>query len=92
MKKLILIFLVLGTMSCNIMQYYEPKFSIGMTENEFKELNKGAVLVYGDQDDTVIYRTFNEYAKSYKFFAFSRHKLVKFEEGSYPDDYKFMAF
>jgi len=90
MKKLLLILIVLGTMSCNITQYYEPKFSLGMEEQEFKRSNKSAVQVYGDQKGGVIYRTYNEYTRSYKFFAFENQRLLKFEEGTYPDDYKFM--
>lgn len=88
MKKLVLLLLVLGTMSCNIMQYYEPKFSIGMEEHEFKRCNKSAVQVYGDQKGDVIYRTHNNITQSYKFFVFEKQKLVKFEEGTYPDDYR----
>lgn len=91
MKKLVLLLLVLGTMSCNVMQYYEPKFTLGMEEQEFKRFNKGAVQVYGEKNnDTVIYRTFNQITNSYKFFVFEKQKLTKFEEGSYPDDHKFM--
>ena len=88
MKKLVLLLLVLGTMSCNVMQYYEPKFSIGMEEQEFKRFNKSAVQVYGDQKGDVIYRTYNNITQSYKFFVFEKQKLVKFEEGTYPDDYR----
>ncbi|MNJ97659.1 hypothetical protein D3C87_154120 [compost metagenome] len=91
MKKLLLLLLVLGTMSCNVVQYYEPKFTLGMEEQEFKRFNKSAVQVYGNQNDaSVVYRTYNEITKAYKFFVFEKQKLVKFEEGSYPDDHKFM--
>jgi len=90
MKKLVLILLVLGTMSCNVMQYYEPKFTLGMEEQEFKHFNKSAVQVYGDQKGMVIYRTFNQLTNTFKFFRFSKEKLVQFEEGIYPDDYKSM--
>ncbi|MFN0254752.1 hypothetical protein [Pedobacter ureilyticus] len=88
MKKLLLLLFVLGTMSCNVVQYYEPKFSLGMEEQEFKRFNKSAVQVYGDQNGGVIYRTYNTITESYKFFVFEKQKLVKFEEGTYPDDYR----
>lgn len=88
MKKLVLMFLVLGTMSCNVVQYYEPKFTLGMTEQEFRHFNKSAVQVYGNQKGTVIYRTFNDYTKTFKFFRFSKEKLAQFEESIYPDDYR----
>jgi hypothetical protein len=90
MKKLILILLVLGTMSCNVMKY-EPKFTIGMTELEFKQLNKSAMQVYGDEQNVHIYRTFNAYSTLFKFFVFSKEKLVKFEEGKELDDYKYIS-
>lgn len=89
MKKLVIILFVLGTMSCNVTQYYEPKFAVGMEEQEFKKLNKSAVQVFGDQSEVIIYRTYNQITEAYKFFVFEKHKLVRFEEGTYPDDYKF---
>ena len=88
MKRLLLILIVLGTMSCNVVQYYEPKFSLGMEEQEFKHFNKSAVQVYGDQNGSVIYRTYNTITESYKFFVFEKQKLIKFEEGTYADDYR----
>lgn len=91
MKKLLLLLLVLGTMSCNVVQYYEPKFALGMEEQEFKHFNKSAVQVYGDQTNAaVVYRTYNRITEAYKFFVFEKQKLVRFGEGTYPDDYKFM--
>ncbi|WAC39086.1 hypothetical protein [Pedobacter sp. SL55] len=91
MKKLLLVLIVLGTMSCNVVQYYEPKFSLGMEEQEFKRFNKSAVQVYGDQNSSaVIYRTYNHITEAYKFFVFEKQKLVKFEEGTYPDDHRFI--
>ncbi len=90
MKKLLLIFIVLGTMSCNIMQYGEPKFAIGMTEQEFKNSNKSALSVYGDEKEITIYRTYNQLLETCKFFVFSKGKLVKFEEGTAPDDFKYI--
>jgi hypothetical protein len=90
MKKLVFMLLVLSTMSCNVMQYYEPKFALGMTEQEFKLANKAATQVYGDQNGTLVYRTFNDFTKTFKFFRFKEQKLIQFEEGIYPDDYKSM--
>ncbi len=90
MKKLLLLLVVLGTMSCNVVQYYEPKFSLGMEEQEFKRLNKSAVQVYGDQSGAVIYKTYNTITESYKFFVFEKQKLIRFEEGTYPDDYRYI--
>jgi hypothetical protein len=90
MKKLLFILIVLGTMSCNITQLYEPKFTLGMEETEFKNINRYATKVYGDQAGVVIYRTYNQYTESYKFFMFDKQKLVKFQEGTYKDDYRFL--
>ena len=91
MKKLLLLLLVLGTMSCNVVQYYEPKFTLGMEEGEFKRSNKSAVQVYGNQNDaSVVYRTYNHITEAYKFFVFEKQKLVRFEEGTYPDDHRLM--
>lgn len=89
MKKFLLIALVLSTLGCNVMRY-EPKFSIGMTEKEFKEANKEAVQVYGDEKDVSVYRTQNALTQTFKFFHFFKNKLVKFGEGIYPDDYKLL--
>lgn len=90
MKKLVLILIVLGTMSCNVTQYYEPKFSLGMEEQEFKHLNKSAVKVYGDEKGVLVYRTYNQITETFKFFRFSKQKLVQFGEGVYADDYKLL--
>ncbi|WP_199120642.1 hypothetical protein [Pedobacter sp. ASV28] len=89
MKTVVLILLVLSTLGCSVMQY-EPKFSLGMTEQEFKKANKDAIQAYGDDKGMVIYRTFNSLTQSFKFFRFSKEKLVQFGEGIYPDDYKLL--
>ena len=68
-------------MSCRLMRY-EPKFTIGMAEPEFKRLNKSAMQVYADDQDIDIYRTYNPYG-FYKFFGFSEAKLIKFKEGKH---------
>lgn len=88
MKKLLFMLALLGMMSCNITQYYEPKFTLGMTEESFKKNNKNAVMAYGDEKGLMIYRTYNQLMENYKFFRFSNQKLVQFGEGVYPDDYK----
>lgn len=91
MKKLLLMCLLAATLlGCNTIQYYEPKFTIGMTEQEFKKLNGSAVQVYGDDSDMLIYRTYNAMTENFKFFRFSKQKLVQFGEGIYADDYKLM--
>jgi len=69
---------------------YEPQFTMGMTEEEFKNANKSAVAVYGDNKGITIYKGYNELLRTFKFFVFSKEKLVKFEEGNLSDDYKFI--
>lgn len=69
---------------------YEPKFTMGMTEQEFKNANKSAISVYGDNKGITIYKAYNELFRTFKFFVFSKDKLVKFEEGTFADDYKFI--
>jgi len=92
MKKLLLMSLLAATlMGCNVIQHYEPKFSIGMTEQEFKNLNRSAVQVYGDERDILIYRTYNAMTENFKFFRFTKQKLVQFSEGTYADDYKLLS-
>ncbi|WP_443937840.1 hypothetical protein [Pedobacter sp. MW01-1-1] len=90
MKKLVLLLLVLGTISCNAYQYFEPKYTMGMQEQEFAKLNRDAIKVFGDESDVVIYRTINEATKQFKFFVFSKQKLIRFEESSQPDGYKWI--
>ncbi len=90
MKKLLFILIVLGTMSCNITQLYEPKFTVGMEETEFKNANRNATKVYGDDKGVAIYRTYNRITEGYKFFMFEKQKLVKFQEGAYRDDYRYL--
>lgn len=77
-------------MSCTVMQY-EPKFTIGMTALAFKQSNKSAMRVYGDDKGIEIYRTYNPLG-FYKFFVFSKEKLVKFEEGTLADDFKYINY
>lgn len=91
MRKLLLMSLLAATLTgCNPIQYYEPKFSIGMTEQEFKNSNRSAVQVYGDEREMIIYRTYNALTENFKFFRFSKQKLVQFSEGTYADDYKLL--
>ncbi|RZK57015.1 MAG: hypothetical protein EOO91_10985 [Pedobacter sp.] len=90
MKKLLSIAIVLCTMSCSIMGYSTPKYTIGMTEQEFVKLNKSPQKVLADNTGLSIYRTSNGLQSMYAFFAFDRGKLIRFEEGSNADDYKFI--
>ncbi len=90
MKKLLLILIVLGTMGCSTMGYYRPKYSIGMTEQEFVTQNKSSEKVYVDNNNIVIYRTQNGFQSSFAFFVFKKGSLTKYEEGNSADDYKFM--
>lgn len=87
MKKLLLIALMIGVMSCNVTQYFEPKFTLGMAETDFENTNRHAVMAYGDENGVTVYRTYNELSKSFKFFRFKDAKLVRVAEGIYPDDY-----
>jgi hypothetical protein len=52
-----------------------------MQETEFKNANRHATKVYGDVDGVTIYRTYNRYTETCKFFKFEQQKLVKFQEG-----------
>lgn len=61
-----------------------------MTEKNFVEQNRSADKVMADGRGLSIYRTSNGLQSLYAFFAFDRGKLVRFEEGSNADDYKFM--
>ncbi len=92
MKKLLLMCLLAATlMGCNVTPHYELKFSIGMTEEEFKNLKRSAVQVYGDERNILIYRTYNAMNEHFKFFRFTNQKLVQFSEGIYADDYKLLS-
>ncbi|WP_316848341.1 hypothetical protein [Pedobacter psychrodurus] len=90
MKKLFLIALVTVMATGCSVRYYEPKFNLGMTEQDFKNSNRSATQVYGDEKDMLIYRTYNQFTETYTFFRFSKAKLVQFGEGVYPDDYKLL--
>jgi hypothetical protein len=88
MKKLILICLAMMTLSCKTFFYgKEPTFTMGMSENEFKQKNKPE-MVLATEDGRRIFRTYNPFTK-YKFFFFKDEKLVRFENGEYPDEYKY---
>jgi hypothetical protein len=89
MKKLVLILIVLGTMGCHVLGYDRPKYSIGMSEQEFLKLNKSE-KVLADGRGITIYRTNNGMQSMYAFFAFDRGKLFRYEEGANGNDYKFM--
>lgn len=91
MKKLVLILIVLGTMGCHVLGYDQPKYTIGMSEQEFLKLNKPEKVLADDRGIT-IYRTSNGMQSMYAFFAFERGKLFRYEEGANVNDYKFMRF
>lgn len=91
MKKSILICLALMSLSCNRFFYgAEPTFTMGMSEKEFTEKNK-PLLVLATEDGNRVFRTYNALT-NYKFFYFKNEKLVRYENGTYPDDYKFTPF
>lgn len=90
MKKLFLMCILATTLlSCKSFFYgVEPTFTMGMAESEFKLKNKPE-MVSASEDGRRIYRTYNALTQ-YKFFVFKNDKLVRFENGTYPDDYKFL--
>jgi len=63
---------------------------MGMSEKDFKEKNKSE-MVFATEDGNRIFRTYNRLTE-YKFFFFKNGKLVRFENGTNPDDYKFSQF
>ena len=83
-------FLVLSTMSCSIMGYGKPRYTLGMNEQEFVHQNKVAQKVTADDRGLTIYRTNNGLQSLYAFFVFDRGKLVRYEEAANSDDYKFI--
>jgi hypothetical protein len=88
MKKVILICLAMMMLSCKTFFYgVEPTFTMGMSEKEFVEKNKPELVSATEEGDKV-YRTFN-HLTNYKFFYFRNEKLVRFEKGTYPEEYKF---
>ena len=89
-KVLMICLLAVAAWGCNVTQHFEPKFSMGMSQQEFTNANRSAVRVYGDQYDVIIYRTENGITETFKFFRFSKDKLVQFGEGKHPDDYKLL--
>lgn len=91
MKKLILIGLALMTLSCKTFLYGpEANFTMGMSEKEFKEKNKSE-MVLATEDGNRVFRTYNKLTH-YKFFFFKNEKLVRFESGTAPDEYKYNPF
>ncbi|MFZ4861066.1 hypothetical protein ACL9RF_02685 [Sphingobacterium sp. Mn56C] len=94
MKKVILIGLTLVMFSCKTLLYgSDPKFSLGMLETEFVNKNKNSVdLVFGDKSGINIYQSYNSLRGVYRFFVFQNEKLVRYETGSYADDYKLIHY
>lgn len=95
MKKLVFIcFAAVAAMGCKPVSYYEPKFTIGMSETSFKEANKKSELISSAEDGTNIYRTFTNTMiprpEPYSFFYFYQGKLARFIKSDRSDDYKFI--
>lgn len=88
MRKLAILCLVMTIMSCKSSFFFgtEPVFTMGMSEADFNEQNK-AQMVFATDQGTTIYRTYHA-KTSYKFFTFENEKLVRFDSGTHPDDYK----
>ncbi|WP_421944605.1 hypothetical protein [Pedobacter sp.] len=95
MKKLLFIcLLAVVALGCKSVSYYEPKFTIGMTEADFKQSNPKSMLVSSADDNTKIYRSTYEgwrpIPEPYSFFYFNNSKLVRFVKSDRLDDYKFI--
>ena len=91
MKKILLILsLAMMMLSCQSLIYgYQPVFTMGMSEKDFVEKNNNKQeLVLATEDGNKVFRVYST-ATVYKFFYFKNEKLVRFEEGTNPDDYKF---
>ncbi|WP_316820445.1 hypothetical protein [Pedobacter gandavensis] len=82
-----IICLAMMLLSCKVMYGPTPKFTMGMSEKEFKEKNKSE-MVLATEDGEKIFRMYNVLT-DYSFFYFKNGKLVRFENGNHPDDYKF---
>ncbi|MDN3586272.1 hypothetical protein QWY86_06310 [Pedobacter aquatilis] len=95
MKKLLFICLMaVVAWGCKSVSYYEPRFTIGMSETDFKQENPKSLLVSSADDNTKIYRTtyngWRPVPEPYSFFYFHNGKLTKFVKSDRLDDYKFM--
>ena len=76
-------------LSCqSLVHGVQPTFTIGMSEKEFTEKNKQQLVLANDAG-VKVYRTenFNQLT-NFKFFYFKDGKLVRYEDGLKPDDYK----
>lgn len=87
MKNIILMALALTMLSCRAFVGFEPTFTMGMSESDFKKKNKPELVAANEEDATRIYSTYHA-STNYKFFFFRNEKLVRFEKGIYADDYK----
>ncbi|WP_316824838.1 hypothetical protein [Pedobacter miscanthi] len=90
MRKLILIGLALVMLSCRAFVGFEPTFTMGMSESDFKKKNKPE-LVAANEDGTRIYSTYHA-STDFKFFFFRNEKLVRFEKGKNADDYQLLRY
>ena len=79
-------------LSCQALVHgVQPTFTMGMSEKEFTETNKQE-LVLATEDGVRVYRTENFHQlTNYKFFYFKDDKLIRFEDGLKPDDYKWIS-
>ena len=77
-------------MGCSVMGYRKPNYNMGMSEKEFVEANRPAERVFADEKGLVIYRTTNGLQSPFAFFAFAQGKLIRYEEVTLIDDYRFM--
>lgn len=94
MKKIILICLAVIALGCKSMSYQESSIRVGMSENEFKRVNRSAELMSVDNNGVNIYRiisnSFIPKAEPYSFFYFYEGKLTRFVKSDRIDDYKFI--
>jgi hypothetical protein len=78
MKKMFFAFLVLAMCSCSAKRY-----TMGMSENEFRKHNGGAKLVYQDVNGSVyrITKVVMTTNPGSKFYYFTDGKLTRIDEG-----------
>jgi len=90
MKRLLFICLAMMMLSCQSLFYgVEPTFTMGMTQEEFVANNKPE-MVLATEEGITVFRTYNPLT-NYKFFFFKNEKLVRFENGTDPNDYKWIS-
>lgn len=94
MKKVMLICFVVMAMGCKSLAYQESSIKIGMLESEFKQENRRAELMLGDDNGVTIYRIITNSwipkLEPYSFFYFNEGKLTRYIKSYRMDDYKFI--